>query len=103
MQSVDFLPICDLLFNFVSLASYFCDVTFDLIVVHSFFRDGHTFWFLVTVCAIILSLFISQVISIKWYIEDEEQEQRSVAAKIFVYLVHLLQGIDLFSFHEFRK
>ena len=92
MQSVDFLPICDLLFNFVSLASYFCDVTFDLIVVHSFFRDGHTFWFLVTVCAIILSLFVSQILSIKWYIEDEEQEQRSLTAKVLVYLIHLVQG-----------
>ena len=93
MQSVDFLPICDLLFNFVSLASYFCDITFDLIVVHSFFRDGHTFWFLVTVCSIILSLFICQILSIKWYIEDEVQrEQTSTLNKVVVYTLHLFQG-----------
>lgn len=47
MVSVDFLPICDILFNFISLASYFCDVAFDIIVAYTFYRDGLTFWFLI--------------------------------------------------------
>ena len=47
-SSVDFLPICDLLFNFISVASYFCDIAFHIIVAYTFYRDGGlNYWFLV--------------------------------------------------------
>merc|ERR1712045_149516 len=92
MVSVDFLPICDLLFNFISVASYFCDIAFHIIVAYTFYRDfGLDYWFLVVVCATIVSLFACQTLSLKWYIEDEEQEDRSNAAKSFVYCIHLFQ------------
>ena len=91
-SSVDFLPICDLLFNFISVASYFCDIAFHIIVAYTFYRDfGLNYWFLVVVCATIVSLFACQTLSLKWYIEDEEQEDRSNAAKTFVYCIHLFQ------------
>jgi len=91
-SSVDFLPICDLLFNFISVASYFCDIAFHIIVAYTFYRDGGlNYWFLVIVCATIVSLFACQTLSMKWYIEDEEQEDRSNAAKTFVYCIHLFQ------------
>jgi len=91
-SSVDFLPICDLLFNFISVASYFCDIAFHIIVAYTFYRDfGLDYWFLVVVCATIVSLFACQTLSMKWYIEDEEQEDRSNAAKTFVYCIHLFQ------------
>ena len=88
MVSVDFLPICDLLFNFISVASYFCDVAFDIIVAYTFYRDGLNVWFLITVCSIIISLMVSQTLSIKWFIEDEEQESRSKVTKGLFYTSH---------------
>ena len=88
MVSVDFLPICDLLFNFISVASYFCDVAFDIIVAYTFYRDGLNVWFLIIVCSIIISLMVSQTLSIKWFIEDEEQESRSKVTKGFFYTSH---------------
>ena len=33
-SSVDFLPVCDLLFNLVSVTAYFCDVAFAAIVAY---------------------------------------------------------------------
>merc|ERR1712038_285382 len=91
MVSVDFLPICDLLFNFISVASYFCDVTFDMIVAYTFYQHGFTIWFLITICSIIISLMICQTLSIKWFIEDEEQENRSKITKGLFYTSHFFQ------------
>ncbi len=65
-MGVDFLPICDLLFNFISVASYFCDVAFDVIVAYTFYRENATAWFLILVCSMIISLFVCQTLSIKW-------------------------------------
>ena len=45
-MAVNFLPICDLLFNFISVASYFCDVAFDIIVTYTLYQS-ETVWFLV--------------------------------------------------------
>lgn len=91
VMAVDFLPICDLLFNFISVASYFCDVAFDIIVAYTFYRDGLTLWFLIVICAIIVSLFVSQTLSIKWYIEDEEHDGQSAFVKGLLYTIHGLQ------------
>ena len=91
MVSVDFLPICDLLFNFISVASYFCDVAFDMIVAYTFYQHGFTIWFLITICSIIISLMICQTLSIKWFIEDEEQENRSKITKGLFYTSHFFQ------------
>lgn len=90
-MAVDFLPICDLLFNFISVASYFCDVAFDVIVAYTFYRDGETTWFLIVVSAIIVSLFACQTLSIKWYVEDEEHEGQTALARTLLYTIHGLQ------------
>ncbi len=101
--SVDFLPICDLLFNFISVASYFCDVAFHIIIAYTFYRDGLNYWFLVVVCAIIVSLFACQTLSMKWYIEDEEQNHQSKWSKVFVYFLHLFQcGVLWYYISYFR-
>ncbi|ODM99291.1 hypothetical protein Ocin01_07381 [Orchesella cincta] len=36
----EFLPICDALFNMISLAAYFCDVVFDVLTVYSWYKVG---------------------------------------------------------------
>lgn len=34
-QQNEFLPLCDVLFNIISLASYFCDIVFDFAMVYA--------------------------------------------------------------------
>lgn len=34
----EFLPICDALFNMISLAAYFCDVVFDVLTVYTWYK-----------------------------------------------------------------
>ena len=64
-MGLEFLPICDVLFNVVSLASYFCDVVFDVIATYSFFVAGHTVWFWISLVSILSSLISCQVSDFK--------------------------------------
>ncbi|KAB7507342.1 XK-related protein 6 [Armadillidium nasatum] len=36
----EFLPLCDVLFNIISLASYFCDVVFDVVTVYTLYAEN---------------------------------------------------------------
>ena len=38
-MSQEFLPLCDVLFNIISLAAYFCDVVFDAVTVYSLYEQ----------------------------------------------------------------
>jgi XK-related protein len=60
-MGLEFLPICDVLFNVVSLASYFCDVVFDIIATYTFHTTGHVVWFCLSLISICLSLLACQV------------------------------------------
>lgn len=40
MATESFLPLCDLLFNVISLAEYFCNVIFDLVLVYALYSRG---------------------------------------------------------------
>ncbi|KAL1115094.1 hypothetical protein AAG570_007125 [Ranatra chinensis] len=68
MAQNEFLPLCDVLFNIISLASYFCDIVFDLVMGYALMERGRTFWFIVTLMFVALSLTISQVVSLRWYL-----------------------------------
>ncbi|XP_049835514.1 uncharacterized protein LOC126279092 isoform X2 [Schistocerca gregaria] len=68
MAHHEFLPLCDVLFNIISLASYFCDVVFDVVMGYALFERGRHVWFAVSLTFVATSLVISQVISLKWYI-----------------------------------
>jgi hypothetical protein len=57
-MAVNFLPICDLLFNFISVASYFCDVAFDIIVTYTLYQS-ETVWFLVLLVSNLTVLLFS--------------------------------------------
>jgi hypothetical protein len=60
-MGLEFLPICDVLFNVVSLASYFCDVVFDIITTYTFHTTGHVVWFCLSLISICVSLLACQV------------------------------------------
>ncbi|XP_023017946.2 XK-related protein 7 [Leptinotarsa decemlineata] len=83
----EFLPLCDLLFNVVSLAAYFCDLVFDILVVYDLYQRSFTVLFLQCLGAIVLSIIISQILSLRWYLNQE-----TVGWQRFVVIaLHVLQ------------
>lgn len=83
----EFLPLCDLLFNVVSLAAYFCDLVFDLLVVYALYTKGLTVTFSQCLGAIILSTLVSQILSMHWYLRSKTEGWQ----KIVVIVLHILQ------------
>ncbi|XP_011500087.1 PREDICTED: uncharacterized protein LOC105363964 [Ceratosolen solmsi marchali] len=65
----EFLPLCDVLFNIISLASYFCDVVFDLAMTYALAYHPATpsALFPLSAVLVVTSLLVSQIVSIKWY------------------------------------
>lgn len=59
----EFLPLCDVLFNIISLASYFCDVVFDFAMVYALAHEAIVppVLFPLGITLIATSLIISQV------------------------------------------
>ncbi|XP_055372293.1 uncharacterized protein LOC129606176 [Condylostylus longicornis] len=66
----EFLPLCDVLFNVISLAGYFCNIVFDIVLGYALFEKGRNGYFSIILCFVIISLIISQVISFRWYLRD---------------------------------
>ncbi|XP_012274111.1 uncharacterized protein LOC105696305 [Orussus abietinus] len=66
----EFLPLCDVLFNIISLASYFCDVVFDLAMGYALAHHPATppVLFPLSIALVVVSLFVSQVVSVRWYL-----------------------------------
>ncbi|KAJ0171463.1 hypothetical protein K1T71_013013 [Dendrolimus kikuchii] len=64
----EFLPLCDVLFNVISLAGYFCDVVFDVVMGYALLERGYKGTFAAAISIVIMSLLISQVLSIRWYL-----------------------------------
>lgn len=57
----EFLPICDNLFNVISLAAYFCDCVFDIVLGYALLERGRINFFIAVVLIISGSLIVSQV------------------------------------------
>ena len=108
-MSVDFLPVCDLLFNFVSVTFYFCDIAFDILVLKECYelaayegeKTGDNLKIVSNVViplvsVMMISLFTSQIVSFKWYIEESSLSRKRKIKDLsvkdwLVFLVHLLQ------------
>ena len=65
-MAVDFLPVCDLLFNIASITTYFCDIIFNVIVTYLLYSHGNTAWFVILALAVSISLVVCQILSLKW-------------------------------------
>ena len=91
-MGVEFLPICDVLFNVVSLASYFCDVVFDIIATYTFFTSGHAPWAWLSLVSITASLVTCQILSAKWMLRQERYRNMSRRKFIILSIVHGLGG-----------
>lgn len=62
-RQYEFLPLCDVLFNIISLASYFCDVVFDLAMGYALAHhpSAPAVLFPLSISLIVTSLLLSQV------------------------------------------
>ncbi|XP_030758544.1 XK-related protein 7-like [Sitophilus oryzae] len=83
----EFLPLCDLLFNVVSLAAYFCDLVFDFLVVYALYEHGLTLLFAQCLSSVVITMLISQILSMKWYLSKSSAGW----SRVFVLLLHCLQ------------
>lgn len=59
---MEFLPLCDVLFNVISLAEYFCHILFDFVFLYAVYaiKKDRTLA-IVILCILLSSLIVSQV------------------------------------------
>ncbi|XP_014674879.1 PREDICTED: uncharacterized protein LOC106814993 [Priapulus caudatus] len=72
----EYLPLCDVLFNIVSLASYFCDVVFDLVTVYSLYSSGELVWFGIGLALVTSSVILTQTTSLVWYVRSPVKKEK---------------------------
>uniref|UniRef100_A0A1B6CVP3 XK-related protein n=1 Tax=Clastoptera arizonana TaxID=38151 RepID=A0A1B6CVP3_9HEMI len=82
MAQYEFLPLCDVLFNIISLASYFCDIVFDVVMGYALFERDRLLWFVVTISFVLLSLIVCQIVSLRWYLHALEAHERNKEKEI---------------------
>lgn len=71
----EFLPLCDVLFNIISLASYFCDLVFDAVMVYALYEQEHYTWCALSLTFVVTSLLLGQAMSLKWYLQNIEKRE----------------------------
>lgn len=77
-RRVEFLPLCDLLFNIISLVAYFCDVVFASVTAYTFYLNAHYRYFAIVLILILLAAIVSQVLSYRWYIKERKFERKYI-------------------------
>ncbi|RWS17784.1 XK-related protein 4-like protein [Dinothrombium tinctorium] len=90
----EFLPLCDLLFNILSIAAYFCDVVFDCVTIYILYIQQDFLWFLVSFTFVIFSGVVSQILSLLWYFKSSGKTTKlkwTRASNICIIITHLLQ------------
>lgn len=83
----EFLPLCDLLFNVVSLAAYFCDFVFDILMVYALYEKGSRLLFVQCLGTILVATLVSQILSLHWYLERKPVG----VTKFIVVTLHIAQ------------
>ncbi|XP_058462820.1 uncharacterized protein LOC131437466 [Malaya genurostris] len=68
----EFLPLCDVLFNVISLAGYFCDVVFDVVLGYALYERQKFTYFAAVLVIVSFSLIISQIVSVQWYLNKQK-------------------------------
>uniref|UniRef100_A0A182XEC7 XK-related protein n=1 Tax=Anopheles quadriannulatus TaxID=34691 RepID=A0A182XEC7_ANOQN len=75
----EFLPLCDVLFNVISLAGYFCDVVFDVVLGYALYERQKFAYFAAVIVIVSFSLVISQIVSIRWYLNKRKIRNASAS------------------------
>lgn len=83
-----FLPVCDMLFNVLSLAGYICDVFFDLVVIHNLYTSGddnrHRRWWSPMITCITISSVTCQYLSYIWYSQERKMFGEDASDKMLL-------------------
>lgn len=75
--TAQFLPICDLMFNLISMIAYFCDSTFNIIAFFALYQTTQTrIWAHLGLTFICFSSLISQSLSLKWSLKTQFQKYK---------------------------
>ena len=61
-MAAEFLPLCDNLFNIISLSLYFINLIFDIVLGYALLERGKINYFIAVVAIVSVSLIVSQVI-----------------------------------------
>lgn len=93
----ELLPLCDVLFNIISLASYFCDIVFDVMVAYTLLAHHQLVWFSVALTSILGSLLVSQGLSLYWYLQ---RGAKAKACRWGVLLFHAFQAGVLWRYFK---
>ncbi|XP_076030330.1 uncharacterized protein LOC143018645 [Oratosquilla oratoria] len=97
----EFLPLCDVLFNIISLAFYFCDVVFDVVTIYTLYAEGKIVWFALGLGCVLMSLAVCQVCSFKWYLSSLRNDLVKKDCDMgFIILLHLFQGGVLWRYFK---
>jgi len=91
MAQHEFLPLCDVLFNIISLASYFCDVVFDAVMVFALYQQGHLLWCIVSLVFVVSSNLLCQSMSLRWYLQNTQQRSEKECSRASLIALHLTQ------------
>ena len=93
--TVELLPLCDLLFNIISLATYFCDVVFDSVTIYTLYLEKNYLWFSLALAFVFSSSIFGQVLSLLWYsrrlIKVESSFDLSKPQNLTLVLIHVFQ------------
>ena len=89
----EFLPLCDLLFNIISLAAYFCDLVFDSVTAYTLYLQRDSLWLSITLGLILFSSLISQILSYRWYSRKIKAKESTVELKCQSYCVLTLHMV----------
>ncbi|KAF2353241.1 XK-related protein [Trinorchestia longiramus] len=76
-MATEFLPLCDVLFNIISLASYFCDVVFDCVTIYTLYEARTPQWFYATLSCVLGSLLLCQICSLTWHLDSSRRGKRT--------------------------
>ncbi|XP_050421236.1 uncharacterized protein LOC126833760 isoform X2 [Adelges cooleyi] len=96
MAQYEFLPLCDVLFNIISLAAYFCDIVFDVVMGYALYSYGRYVPFCVTMLFVGVSATVEQTMSLRWYLASRSvNDKTSAADKLVRYAVQGLHFVQL--------
>lgn len=74
-KTPEFLPVCDLMFNLISMIMYFCENTFGIIaLVALYYHASNQLWSLIGFVFVIAANLIGQYLSFKWLFKVKLEE-----------------------------
>ncbi|BES99743.1 XK-related protein [Nesidiocoris tenuis] len=85
-----FLPLCDLLFNIISLVVYFTDIVFDLTSAYALYQRNQQDWAHIVLFFATVSLVTSQIVSLRWFLSGAKLKTKFPLVTVHVFGLGIL-------------